>query len=120
MARCRNRARVDSAVAAGTRALTAEELVRRLDKAGIASARLNSVQELIDHPQLTERDRWREVETPVGKVAAVLPPVTFSDVEARMDPVPALGEHTTAVLTELGRSPAEIAELFSRGVVGGR
>lgn len=117
VARVRNRARVDAVVAEATKKFTAGELVRRLDEAGIASARLNSVRQLIDHPQLAERDRWREVDTPVGKIDALLPPTTFADVEAAMGPVPALGEHTASVLAELGRNPGEIAELAARGIV---
>ncbi|KAA9161658.1 CoA transferase [Amycolatopsis acidicola] len=117
VARVRNRAKVDEAVADGTRRFDAEELVRRLDEAGIASARVNSVQQLIAHPQLSERDRWRPVPTPVGEIDALLPPVTFADVEARMGAVPAHGEHTSAVLAELGRAGDE-ADLRARGIVG--
>lgn len=116
-ARCRNRARVDAVVAEGTKRFTAAELVRRLDAAGIASAKLNSVPELAAHPQLAERDRWREVDTPAGKITALLPPATFADTEAAMNPVPALGEHTASVLAELGHTPADIEDLERRGVV---
>lgn len=117
VARVENRAEVDEAVAAGTRTMTSEELVRRLDAANIASAKLNTVPELITHPQLSTRDRWRPVDTPVGTIDALLPPATFDDVEARMGDVPALGAHTAAVLAELGRSEAEVAELAERSVV---
>jgi itaconate CoA-transferase len=118
VARVRNRSEVDRVVADGTSGLSAEELIRRLDAAGIASARLNTVSDLIAHPQLSERDRWRTVDTPVGKVDAILPPITFGDVEARMDAVPALGEHTDAILTELGYPAEDVAALRTQGVVG--
>jgi len=117
IARVRNRSRVDAAVAEGTRTMTSEDLVRRLDAAGIASAKLNTVPELIAHPQLSERDRWREVGTPVGPISAMLPPVTFGDVEARMGAVPALGQHTDAVLTELGVSAETLESLREQGTV---
>lgn len=116
-ARVRNRAQVDATVAAGTKGFAAEDLVRRLDAAGIASARINGVQQLIEHPQLSERDRWRAVDTPVGPIQAILPPATFADTEARMGAVPAHGEHTAAVLAELGYEGADIASLAERGVI---
>ena len=94
-----------------------EELMRRLDEAGVANASLNDGHGLIAHPQLAERDRWREVGSPVGPIRAIRPPITFADVEARMDPVPALGEHTEAVLRELGRDDAAIARLSGSGTV---
>jgi itaconate CoA-transferase len=118
VARVRNRSTVDKLVAEGTVRMTADRLVERLDAAGIASARLNSVLGLIDHPQLAARDRWREVDTPVGRVPAMLPPEQFADIEAAMGPVPALGEHTGAVLTELGYTAAQIADFRQSGVIG--
>jgi crotonobetainyl-CoA:carnitine CoA-transferase CaiB-like acyl-CoA transferase len=117
-ARVRNRVQVDAAVADATKSMSAEDLVRRLDEAGIASARVNSVRQMIEHPQLSERDRWREIDTPVGPISALLPPATFADVEARMGAVPAHGQHTAAVLAELRRTDAEIADLAARGVAG--
>jgi len=80
--------------------LTPDEVVARLDEAGIASARLRTPAEFAAHPQLTARDRWREVDTPAGPVRALLPPVTVPGREAAMGAVPALGEHTQAVLAE--------------------
>jgi crotonobetainyl-CoA:carnitine CoA-transferase CaiB-like acyl-CoA transferase len=92
--------------------LGAEELVRRLDAAQIANARVNDMREVWEHPQLRARRRWREVATPAGPIPAPVPPGLSRD-EARMDAVPALGEHTDSILAELGLTPAQIAELRS-------
>jgi itaconate CoA-transferase len=75
-------------------------VVARLDAAGIASARLRTPAEFAAHPQLAARDRWREADTPGGPVRALLPPVTVPGREATMGAVPALGQHTEAVLAE--------------------
>jgi len=80
----------------------AARLAELLDEAGIANARLRTPQEFAGHPQLEARDRWREVDTPGGPVRALLPPVTVPGREAAMKPVPALGQHTAAILAELG------------------
>ncbi len=80
---------------------TAEDLAARLQAADLAYARLRTVEELRDHPQLRARNRWREVPSPVGPLLALVPPVT-ADEEPVLGPVPALGEHTEAVLRELG------------------
>ena len=87
--------------------MTPDEVVARLDAAGIASARLRTPAEFAAHPQLQARDRWREVATPGGPVRALLPPVTGPGREAAMGAVPALGEHTDSVLAEFlpGRTP---------------
>ena len=83
-------------------ALDSAAVIALLDEARIANARLNDVAGLIAHPQLIARDRWREVDTPVGPIPALRPPAIMSDVDDRFDPVPALGEHTAAILEELG------------------
>ena len=80
----------------------ADRLTELLDEAGIANARLRTPQEFAAHPQLQARDRWREVDTPGGPVRALLPPVSAPGREAAMGPVPALGQHTAAILAELG------------------
>ncbi|WP_329522489.1 CaiB/BaiF CoA-transferase family protein [Spirillospora sp. NBC_01491] len=117
VARVRNRAAVDAAVGAATSGMGRAELLRRLDEAGVPNASLNDGHGLIDHPVLAERDRWREVGSPVGGVRAILPPITFAGAEARMGPVPALGEHTGAVLAELGHDAETIAGLRASGAV---
>ena len=80
--------------------MTPDEVVARLDAAGIASARLRTPAEFAAHPQLAARDRWREADTPGGPVRALLPPVTVPGRPAAMGAVPALGQHTEAVLAE--------------------
>ncbi|WP_405766354.1 CaiB/BaiF CoA transferase family protein [Streptomyces sp. NBC_01538] len=116
-ARVANRERTDSHVAAALGALDADEAVARLDGAGIACARLRDVQEVAGHPQFAARDRWREVGSPVGPLRALLPPITLpGGDEARMGDVPALGEHTDAVLRAVGMTGEEIAALRRDGV----
>jgi itaconate CoA-transferase len=97
--------------------LTAEEVVARLDSAGIANARLNNPEEVWNHPQLKARKRWRDVESPAGAIPATLPPATFEGVEVRMDPIPAVGAHTDAILRELGYDATALGELKSSGAV---
>lgn len=116
--RVEHRPETDQVVAEHTRRFDTEELDKRLAAAGVPAARLNGMRDLIDHPQLSERARWREVDTAAGPVRAVLPPMTFTDVELPMGPVPALGEHTDAVLTELGLTDTAIAGLRTGGAVG--
>ena len=69
---------------------------------------MSTVREFIDHPQLAARERWREVGSPAGPLRALVPPVTMRGVEPRMDPIPALGEHTEKVLAELGYDDAAV------------
>jgi itaconate CoA-transferase len=105
---CRNSRRVEkdaelrTLLEAALSALTAEEVVARLDDVGIANARLRTMTEFGAHPQLAARDRWRDVHSPAGPVRCLLPPVTVADREAAMRPVPALGEHTELIRAEFG------------------
>jgi crotonobetainyl-CoA:carnitine CoA-transferase CaiB-like acyl-CoA transferase len=80
--------------------LSAEEVITRLDEVGIANARLRTMSDFSAHPQLAARDRWRDVDTPVGPVRSLLPPVTVPGREAAMGPVPAPGEHSDAIRDE--------------------
>ncbi|WP_254781374.1 CaiB/BaiF CoA-transferase family protein [Modestobacter sp. DSM 44400] len=84
------------------RAVPSEEVLRRLEAAGIANARLRDVVGLIDHPQLAARDRWREVDSPVGTLRTLLPPARLDADEPVMGPIPTPGQHTAAILRELG------------------
>jgi itaconate CoA-transferase len=91
--------------------LTAEEVVARLDAAQVANARLNTIPEFRAHPQLDARERWAKVAIPGGEIDALKPPFNLSGFEPRMDAVPAVGEHTTSILQELGYGAAEIEAL---------
>ncbi len=116
-ARVANRERTDAYVGAALGVLEADEAVARLEAAGIACARLRDVQEVAEHPQLAARDRWREVGSPVGPLRALLPPITLpGGNEAPMGAVPALGEHTEALLRAVGMTGEEIAALRRDGV----
>ena len=97
--------------------LTAEKILQRLDEADIANARLNSMQEFWDHPQLEARERWREVSTPAGPVNAVKPPFNLDGFEPRMDAVPALGAHSRAILSELGFGAPAIEKMVKEKII---
>jgi len=98
-------------------ALTAAQIIARLEQARIANARANDMHEVWDHPQLKARERWRQVDTPAGTVPALLPPGSWDQEGPRMDPVPALGAHTDAILAELGFAAGDVAALHSAGAV---
>lgn len=115
--RVRNRGQVDTAVAQQTRRFSTGDLDARLAAAGIPAAQLNDMAALVAHPQLSARDRWREIDTEAGPIRAVLPPMTFADVEMRMGAVPALGQHTDALLAEIGLTVEHITRLRADGVV---
>lgn len=92
-------------------ALTAAQVVERLEQAGIANARVNEMADLWEHPQLQARQRWRTVGTPQGDVPALLPPGVNSAFDYRMEAVPAVGQHNASILAELGWSTEQIASV---------
>ena len=91
--------------------LSSEEAIERLDGAKIANARMRTVRDFLDHPQLEARNRWREVESPVGPLRALVPPATMDGTEPVMSPIPEVGEHTGKILTELGYDDDAVATL---------
>ena len=97
--------------------LSTEDVVARLDTARIANARINTVEQFIDHPQLAGRDAWRQVNSPRGPLPALVPPVRMEDVEPVMGAIPALGEHSSAILAELGFDAATIEHWKQEGVI---
>jgi itaconate CoA-transferase len=97
--------------------LTAAQIVARLDAAQIGNARMNDMREVWEHAQLRARERWRDVASPAGPIKAMLPPGVPEDFDPRMDPIPGIGEHTEAILAELGYKGAAIEELRKGGVI---
>jgi len=99
------------------RALSTEEVVARLDATQIANARINTVEQFINHPQLAGRHAWRQVDSPRGPLPALLPPVRMENVEPVMGAIPALGQHSAAILAELGFDAATIERWKQEGVI---
>ena len=106
--RVAHRAALDAEIEGVFGRLPTSEILERLESARIANARLRTVRQFVDHPQLAARGRWHEVGTPVGPVRALAPPATIDGVEPVMGPIPALGAHTDAILAELGYDAATI------------
>lgn len=97
--------------------LGAEQVVERLERAQIANAHVSDMRGLWQHPQLAARDRWREIDSPAGRLPALLPPVNSNAYAPRMDAVPALGQQTDDLLRELGYTPGDIQRLHEQGAV---
>ncbi len=109
--RVAHRELIDQIATASFANMTITELVRRLDEAGIANGRINDVHEVWNHPQLAARGRWDRVPIPGGEIPVLIPPGRRDADDVRLGPVPALGEHTRAILQELAYSDADIAAL---------
>lgn len=109
--RNQHRAELQALILETFAALTAAQVVERLDAAGIANARVNDMAGLWAHPQLQARGRWRTVATPAGEVPALLPPGVNSAFEYRMEAIPAVGQHNAAILAELGWTAEQIDAL---------
>ena len=115
--RVRNRPALHDAIESAFAPLSTGEVIERLEGARIAWARVNSMAEFLAHPQLTGRDRWRDIGSPAGALRATIPPVRMDDVEPVMGDVPALGQHTDAILGELGVAPDTVAAWRREGVI---
>ncbi|WP_300452318.1 CaiB/BaiF CoA-transferase family protein [Accumulibacter sp.] len=115
--RTANRQELEALIVACFAQIGSEQLIARLDAARIANARLNDMHEVWEHPQLRARGRWTEVATPAGPIPALLPPGQVDAFAPRMDAVPALGQHTDAILGELGWDAAAIDSLRRAGAI---
>jgi len=115
--RARNRDAMHAEIEVVFSKLSSFQVIERLETAEIANAKLNSMQEFWDHPQLKARDRWREIGTPAGPIEAMKPPFNLDGFEPRMDAVPALGEQSTKILAELGFSPSEIQGMVKANII---
>jgi len=116
-ARVANREELDRVIVPILSALTAADLTQRLNDARIANGRMNDVPGLLGHPQLAQRDRWREIESPVGPIRCLLPPINLPGTAPRLDGVPELGAHSAAILGELGHDAVHVDTLRADGVI---
>jgi itaconate CoA-transferase len=114
-ARVAARADLDREIEAALGAHSPDEALALLDAAQIANARLNTIGDLLAHPQLEHR--WAEVASPAGPIRALPSPVSTGGAQPALGPIPAVGEHTDAILAELGLTEAEVTALHSSGTV---
>jgi itaconate CoA-transferase len=117
MSRNANRATLRAIIEQVLASLTTEQVIERLERANIGNATMNTMNDVWSHPQLKARERWTEVGSPVGSIPAMLPPGVNDSFEYRMDPIPALGEHTNAILGELGYANNDIQRLREAGAI---
>jgi crotonobetainyl-CoA:carnitine CoA-transferase CaiB-like acyl-CoA transferase len=112
-----NRAQLKALILDVFAGMTAQQVVDRLDAAGIANARVNTMADLWGHPQLAARNRLQRVDSPAGELKAFLPPGVNNRFDYRMDPIPAVGEHTAAILRELGYTEAQVGAMKEQGAI---
>lgn len=115
--RVANRDELRALILQAFRDLSAEQVIERLEQAQIANANVNGMPDVWEHPQLKARERWTAVDTSAGPIPALLPPASNTDFSPRMDRVPALGEHSSAILSQLGYAPDAIEQLQQSGII---
>jgi itaconate CoA-transferase len=115
--RVQHRTEMEAAIERVLGRLSSRDVLERLDRAQIANARINSVQQFLEHPQLSARQAWRHIDSPVGPIPALLPPVRMDGVDSRAGSIPALGQHTHAILEELKFDRETIARWTRDGVI---
>lgn len=115
--RSANRSELRAIIVEAFGQLGTEEVVARLDAAPIANAKVNNMHDVWEHPQLQARGRWTSIDSPSGKLPALLPPASNSAFTAKMEAIPSLGQHREIILRELGYSQMEIGTLINAGVI---
>jgi itaconate CoA-transferase len=115
--RVQHRDALTAAIEAVLAHLPSADVLRRLEQAHIANARVNTIHQFLDHPQLAARERWRDVDSPAGPIRALIPPVRLQDVEPVMGAIPALGQHSRSILAELDFDQHTITHWAESGVI---
>jgi len=115
--RVQSRAELHRRIDAVFQTLTVDAVTERLERARVAYARMRTMEEFLAHPQLAARHRWAEIDSPVGRLWALRPPVDFAGMEPVLGPVPEVGEHNAKILGELGYDPAQIEALKAENVI---
>lgn len=116
--RVRFRDILDEAIESWCAKYDLEHIQKTADAAGIGNSRYNLPSEVLEHPQLSARNRWRQVDTSAGPIEALLPPPIIAGFDPPMAAVPGLGEHTDRVLADFGFTDDEIAQLRGGGAIG--
>jgi itaconate CoA-transferase len=116
-ARVRNRQALQGEIERAFAGLALDDVITRLEEAAIAYARMNTVDDFVAHPQFAARDSWRTIGSPSGPIRATRPPARIDGVDPAMGDVPALGQHTDQILSELGIDRATIARWRTEGIV---
>lgn len=109
--RSEHRAELKALIVQRFASMTTAQVEQRLEQAGIANAQMRDMAGLWAHPQLQARGRWAQVGSPAGELPALLPPGRNNQFDYRMDPIPAVGEHSAAILAELGWSAEQIERM---------
>lgn len=112
-----NRQALEGMIEAAFSSLSRSEVIERLEKADIPFGSVNEVAEFVEHPQLTERNRWREVDSAMGPLRAIIPPFDLEAMVPNMGPIPEVGQHSTDILSELGYAASDVDRLRSQGAI---
>jgi itaconate CoA-transferase len=112
----KNKKALTDCIVSGFSHLSTQQVIERLENAGIANSQMRDMADVWTHPQLKYRERWRQVSTSAGSVPALIPPGGIGP-EPRMDPVPALGEHTSSILAELDYTQEQISALQQKQTI---
>jgi formyl-CoA transferase len=114
-------AELDAAIGAWTAQRDVAEVLARLDEASVPAGRIYSVADIAADPHYLARGMLQTIDTGDGdalQVPGIVPKLSRTPGAQRRN-APRLGQDTEAVLTEIGLTPAQIAELKRRGVVAG-
>ncbi len=94
-----------------------DEVMQDLEDNKIANAQLKNMNQFADHQQLKERERWMDVETPVGNIKSLLPPAIQNKQDMKLSPIPDIGQHTRQILGELNLTEAKIDQLKAEHII---